>query len=286
MLKWTNITEIDTNSIPMLNYDELTFLSYIYYLKLNSANSKYLKDQIDHYRLTYYKQLPEQIEQIESDMRCLYNLFYQIDLNILKLILQTKTLALSKHDKGCFRLLGDDILFDTNQKQWHSLYLDLAIKLKIQDDYKSNITTQKSKIMKYFKSEKILVGVGSVFGILLIILASLALYYGTNILWKSPYFMNKTTVWKLPITFETRTWNTNKVDETIVPNNWWIYLLAGVIMILLACLLTWLYYLNVQQNEVELSQILLRKIMRKKRKHKTKSSSKKKFAKKNLEDFN
>lgn len=128
MLKLNDVNQIKIELLPLLDYDELTYLAYVYYLKLVDDKLSATKDQIDYNRLRHYRRLPEQVEQIECKMQCLYNLFYQINLEMLANFMQANKLPpLSIHDKKCFRFLGDMILYNDKYKQYRGNYLDLAI---------------------------------------------------------------------------------------------------------------------------------------------------------------
>ena len=80
MLKLNDVNQIKIELLPLLDYDELTYLAYVYYLKLVDDKLSATKDQIDYNRLRHYRRLPEQVEQIELGSEVTLELFLALNI--------------------------------------------------------------------------------------------------------------------------------------------------------------------------------------------------------------
>lgn len=138
------IKQINEHYLALLQYNELTFLAYVYYLQLqNDEYEEKFKNLIDYNRLRRYERLPKFVEQIESKLNCTFNLFYEIDLDLLIRYNRTNNIEpLFEHDKICYKNLGQMILVDEIFVHLKQKYLQMALVLGVDVDINKDISTK------------------------------------------------------------------------------------------------------------------------------------------------
>lgn len=172
-------SEYDWKLIESLSYEELSYLSYLYYYN-NFKNSEF-KNKLDWLRLTKYQPLPPVVKRINVLLDCRFSLLYEIDQHLLNKYLLFRTENQSLHERlnskkrysdsdiHCFLLIGDFLRFlvknDPNEyrEKLNLFNENCALIVKFSPFSKRMIITSgkssKSKLWKWITGGSVAAGV-------------------------------------------------------------------------------------------------------------------------------